>query len=372
MVSRELWVGLFFFTGLFLMGWLTFKVDDEGHIFAKGARTAYKARFDKFAGIGEGSLVYMAGLEIGNVRKIELVPAEGRHEVEVTVSIKDEFKVREDSEITVEMITILQGQRLVISPGSPGSPVLPEGSQIKTGRSGDLMDVVAELQDVLAGLKGEGALGRSLLGAEGFKDIGEVLDTLSQDGGLGRWVLGEKDLDPTIAELRKTLENVRRGTEGQGTIARLLHDEELGGKFDSIVTDLKGTMKGVRSFADGLDKGKGTLARLAHDEELGEKLDGIMTDLRGVAGELRASKGTLWRLINDEELGQKVDDALGGLAVFAKNLSSGEGALAKLTSDPELFDEIMKLIVQARETVEDAREAAPISLFSSILFGALQ
>ncbi len=46
--------------------------------------------------------------------------------------------------------------------------------------------------------------------------------------------------------------------------------------------------------------------------------------------------------------------------------------LVPIPSDPELYVEAKRLITQAREAVEDAREAAPISSFSSILFGAVQ
>ena len=49
-----------------------------------------------------------------------------------------------------------------------------------------------------------------------------------------------------------------------------------------------------------------------------------------------------------------------------------EGTIAKLVNDPALYDEARKLFRSLGEAVEDAREQAPISAFSSVVFGAFQ
>jgi len=374
MGSRERWVGLFFFVGLALLAYLTFLIDDEGHIFRGQYDRQYRTRLPDTAQIGVGSLVRMGGLKAGKVDKTEIVPVGDHYEVEITFSIAQPFVVKQDSEARLEMATLLQGMYLAVTMGTPSSPPLEPGSLVKTGKSTDLMGTLAKVGNVLDGL-GDGGLGRMLLGAGGYEKIGKVLDTLAQDGGLGRWVLGEgaqKNLEPAIAELRKAVENVRKGTEGRGTVARLLHDESLGEKFDGVVADLREGLKGIRKFASDISEGKGVIARLASDEVLGEKLDGIVTDIRAVAADLRGGKSLLARLVSDEKMGQELREAVSNLSAFAAGLGKGEGTIARLVNDPQLYVEAQKLLFQAREAVEDAREAAPISSFASILLGALQ
>jgi len=190
MMTKERWVGLFFFVGLFLLGLLTFMVDDEGHIWTKKGKQ-YKTLLPNTAQIGVGSLVRQAGLKAGRIDKTEVVDVDGEHyEVEVTFTILKPFEVKTDSVATLEMATLLQGMYLSVTPGSVGADVLPEGSLVARGTSSDLMSTVAKLGDTLEGLK-DGGLGRMALGKEGFEKIGKILDTLAEDGGLGKWILGK-------------------------------------------------------------------------------------------------------------------------------------------------------------------------------------
>jgi phospholipid/cholesterol/gamma-HCH transport system substrate-binding protein len=381
-MTRQRWVGLFFFVGLAFLAGLSVFVDDESHLFKRyGLR--YRTIMPEIGSVGEGSIVRMAGsgIRIGRVDKVGLKEVGGEYRFEIFFSIKEEAEglevaLKEDSTARLAMTTLLQGMHLEVTPGSPGAPTAEEGALIASEESADLMSTFSKLGDVMDGL-GDGGLGKMLLGNEGLEKVGKVLDRVAQDGGLGKWVLGEKaheNLEPTLAELRKAVENVRKGTdlESGGTVARLLHDEEMGSKFDGIVTDLREGVKGVRKFSEDISEGKGTLARLASDEELGEKVDGIVTDFRAVAADLRGGKSLLARLISDEEMGEDLKTTIANISRFAEGLGSGEGTISRLVNDPELYVEAKRLVTQAREAVEDAREAAPISAFTSILFGALQ
>jgi phospholipid/cholesterol/gamma-HCH transport system substrate-binding protein len=373
MMNKERWVGLFFLVGVGLLLYLTFLIDDEGHVWRSKGRM-YKCRLPNTAQIGMGSLVRQSGLKAGSVENTEIVPVEDRFEVEVTFTLNDPFQVRPDSTATLEMATLLQGMYLSISPGSPGLEPSPPGTLVARGESSDLMATIAKIGDTLDSLK-DGGLGRMALGKEGYEKVGKVLDTLASDGGLGKWILGEQaqqNLDPTIAELRQTVENLRKGTEGEGTIARLLNDPKMGENFDGIVVDFRESMKGLRKFATDIAEGEGVIARLASDEEMGKKLSDIVTDIRDVAADLRGGKSTLARLFSDEEMGGQFSSAITSFNKFAEGLSSGEGTIARLVNDPELYVEAKRLLSQAREAVEDAREAAPISAFTSVLFGAVQ
>jgi len=379
-MTKEIWVGLFFVLGIILAALLTFKIDDEGHVFTKGYVLKYNIQMDNVGQVNEGSIVRLAGtgIKIGRVESITPVPnAKGDgYDLKLALSLKEDYPPKTDSVARLAMTTILQGMHVEISMGSPGADELEQGSFITVEKSKSLMDSIAGIGDLVDGL-GDGGLGKMLLGAEGLEKVGKILDQLASDGGLGKWILGEpaqKNLDPMLAELRTTVENVRKATDeaAKGTVARLMHDDSLGEKVDGTVTDLRESMKGVRKFAADISEGKGVIARLASDEELGAKLDDVITDLRGVTADLRAGKSALSRLVMDEEMGKNLADAVGGIASFADDLAKGEGTIAQLVKDPEVANELKKLVGGAREAIEDAREAAPISAFTSILFGALQ
>jgi ABC-type transporter Mla subunit MlaD len=382
-MSRYVWVGLFFFVGVFLLIVMSMRVDDEGHVFKGEYRNKYTTVMKKIGTVGQGSLVRMAGtgIRIGRVEGVDLKEVDEHYEYELTFSVKDkvnglEVKIREDSVAKLAMTTLLQGMHLEITPGTPRGKPLPVGGNVTSVEAGSLMETMANMGDAFKDL-GDGGLGRMLLGKDGAEKVSNVLGRIDQDGGLGKWVLGneaQNDLGPAITELRKTLENARKGTEveGKGAIARLLHDEKLGENLDVTIADLRESVKGLRKFTTDISEGKGAIARLASDEKLGESLDGMITDLRAVAGDLRGGKSMLARLISDEDMGKQLKGTIENLATFADGLAKGEGTLARLINDPELYVEASRLVTGMAEAVEDAREAAPISAFTSMLFGAIQ
>ncbi len=370
-------VGAFFFVGLFLAVVLTLMVDDEGHIFASGYVTSYKVRVKDASSISEGSFVRMAGRKIGRVTGLEFVQsAKGTDkpfEIEVTFKVKKDVKIRSDSEASFKMMSILTGTQLDISPGTPDGEILEENSLVKTSGKGDIIATLTELFSNV----GDGGLGRMLLGKESMKNVSTIMVTLAGDAGLGKWIIGEESMAkvaPMVEDIRATVENIRKATsaESKATLARLLHDEELGRNVKETVTDIRESMKGIRKFAADLGEGKGALSMLVSDEETRKRFDNIITSLSDVMTDVRAGESVVSRLISDKKMGDELAQAFTSIATFTKGLAEGEGTLAKLINDPELYVEIKRLIGQTREAIEDAREAAPISAFTSIIFSAVQ
>ena len=58
------------------------------------------------------------------------------------------------------------------------------------------------------------------------------------------------------------------------------------------------------------------------------------------------------------------------LSVVAAQVRAGEGSLGKLVMDTELYQEALESVQLITRTLEDYREAAPISTFTNVLFGA--
>ena len=48
--------------------------------------------------------------------------------------------------------------------------------------------------------------------------------------------------------------------------------------------------------------------------------------------------------------------------------NSGHGTLGQIINNRKAWDELVRILVQARETIEDLREQAPVSTFVNALF----
>jgi hypothetical protein len=237
---------------------------------------------------------------------------------------------------------------------------------VKTAPATTVNDAFAKLGVVLNGVQ-DGGLGRMFLGDDGLAKTGVILDTVSSDGGLGKWILGETahaHLKPITDDLLQSVTNIRKGTEGEGLLARLLHDATLGETVDELVSDLRAGMKGVRKLATDISGSKSALARLASDEELGatisEAFNGFHFGARGLAG--RTS--VLSILARDEELGDGFGVAVASVSKFAGDLNDGKGLIPMLVKEPDLYADAVAIVQQLRESIEDVREAYPINLMS--------
>ena len=71
-------------------------------------------------------------------------------------------------------------------------------------------------------------------------------------------------------------------------------------------------------------------------------------------------------------MGKDLGIAVAGISSFANELAHGEGTLQLLLRDPSIANQLKKMLGGMADAVEDAREAAPISAFTSILFSTLQ
>ncbi len=83
---------------------------------------------------------------------------------------------------------------------------------------------------------------------------------------------------------------------------------------------------------------------------------------------LNGGEGTLGRLIEDPTLYDNVLEISEDLRGFAAALRAGEGTISKLVYDDELYIELKRTIDIMRGSLEEAREAAPISTFLNTVF----
>lgn len=169
-------------------------------------------------------------------------------------------------------------------------------------------------------------------------------------------------------------------TLGQETVSMQVRFESVGGLVKGNKVMIMGTEMGkVRALRPVPHEGY-VLATL----ELKEKI--VLGE--GYKIEIRPSSvlgGTqVWINIGDfrrpvvEKVytGESVDDVMkmanelmDKLNTIADDIKSGNGTLSKLINDSALYDEGQRILREFRELVEDQREHAPISAFTS-MFGA--
>lgn len=305
-------VGLFFILGLALL-WVTFESLNGGRVFKeKGYQVI--ALFNNLEGLQKGDDVQMAGVRIGSVSDTRLA---GR-KAEAVLTIEPNIKIADDAVATVATSSLLGTNHLEITVGSANAPRLAPGATIKTRSTISMNQVIAKL----------GSLGDRM--EKVMDDIDKGLGSGSANGNvlinLNKLVREDgPKLTTTMSNLQAITTKIR---DGQGTIGKLINDDQLHNELMASVEQLKGAATDARKLVDNaqsmithVKEGQGAIGTLLYDQQTANNIKVTISNLRQISDKLNSDKGTLGRLIGDDTLYrdaqgtlQKVNRAVDGLS----------------------------------------------------------
>jgi phospholipid/cholesterol/gamma-HCH transport system substrate-binding protein len=264
-----------------------------------GGGTTYKAQFREAAGLAEGDMVTVAGVEAGRVQDVEL---EGDH-VLVTFRVDDAW-VGDRTSASIEIRTLLGAKTLALDP--QGDEDLASGGIIPLSRTSSPFDVV-EAFDSLSGTIDQidtGQLAKSLNTlSDTFRDtppeIRGALDGLSR-------------LSTTIASRDEEIRKLLAGThelagvlaDRKGDVEKMLKDGNL------LLGELQRRREAISRLLDGTIALSQQLRGLVADNE--EQLRPTLDQLDRVAALLQRNRDSLGTGIRD-------------LAVFVRLFTNATG-----------------------------------------------
>ena len=149
------------------------------------------AYFDDASGLGAKSRVQIAGIAVGEVRKIEL---EGNR-AKVWLRIRKDVSPREDAALTKRSESLLGDYMLDLFAGTQNAPLLASGQEISrvydqqgveqvfeslNKITGDIQEVTASLRRVLGGDKGTASLEEIVAN---LRNLSQSVDSTVRDTG---------------------------------------------------------------------------------------------------------------------------------------------------------------------------------------------
>lgn len=138
-----------------------------------------------------------------------------------------------------------------------------------------------------------------------------------------------------------------------------------------IVENLKATMAQLNEITAKMSKGEGTIGKLMMDDTVYNDLQGITANLKDISERAAKGKGTIGKLLSeDDQLYNNLLEASASIKDISASIEKGDGTLGKLVKDDKLYEEAKITLHEIRAAIDDFRESAPITTFSSIFFGA--
>ncbi len=181
----ELKVGIFVFFGLIIL--MIFVLSIGGF---KTWSSGYHVKFvfNFINGVKIGAPVRFAGLDVGQVKQIKLIPIDGeKTRVEITGWVKKEVRIPVDSTVWVNTLGLLGEKYVEIIPGTNAKELILPG-QLLVGKDPVAMHEVGELAK-------------------------RIVD----------------DLDAVIVKIKR----------GEGTLGKLITDDTIYTEVEALILDLK-------------------------------------------------------------------------------------------------------------------------------------
>lgn len=354
----QLRVGVFVLFGLLVLAFLILNSTGDFNPFER--KLHLKARFAAADGLREGSEVQLAGIRIGKVREVVLLPPDSPEEekIEAMMTVDTELngrpitdRIRTDSTAQLIAVSVLANEKIInISPGTAkGSPVT-ENHILESSEAISINQLTKTGNDLLQ------QINRLAVPAN------EILNKANQgEGTIGRIVNDEslyRNLDATVAETRLTMVKLQTTIEkinrGDGTAGQLVNDRELYDNLNRTVAQLEAISKDIQ-------EGKGTAGKFVTDDALynetraavtdlrttAAKISAIADDLKIITGDAAGGVGSLGKFLKDESLYENARDTLARFNSTASKLEailadaqSGKGTVGRLVTDETLYENI--------------------------------
>ncbi len=336
-------------------------------------KTAYAidVRFPTVDNLRRGEPVLIHGVQVGQVEDINYGadPSGRGHSVLVRLSLDHDLsgQLTEETIFSIRSAGPLGGRILEIRPQPGTLPQSREGYVYNGKAQGDVFDEVSRLAALLSQVISENRISVK----DNLEGIHKILASIDSGEGLLGALVNDKNVandGRDLIEEAKSFVGDLRG--GEGLLTALVQDPSLKKRVVQITDDV-GTAVSPES------KTTGVVAALLHDEEMRQDLRDVLAKANKIADSASSGEGLVAALLKDREMREKAirlldkaELAMSDVQAVTAKINRGEGFLGKLIHDEAAWDEVTRILVIARESLEDLREQAPISSFTNVLFSA--
>ncbi len=263
-------------------------------------RVSFNIYVQDVRGLRVGAPVMVAGVDVGEVKKITL---SREHGIVVKVSVNKDVitYLKSDAKARVQSLGLLGDKYVEISPGEDQKSFDPEKGMYGEPQT-EIKDIVVTASSTLSNV-------------ENFI----------------------KRLDRFIAKF----------DESRGTFSKLLSDPTLYDNLNFAVAELKKTIEEIRY---------GSIGMLARDRDFYERLSGTLKNLEDVSNKIASSEGSLGKLINDPTLYENLVRSFQKLDAILKDIETSEGTFALLLKDRKTAEDLRKSIEEIKELIEEIKK----------------
>lgn len=320
-------VGIFVLFGLAVLGFLIINATGDFNPFQR--KLHLKARFLTADGLREGAEVQLAGVHIGKVDEVRLLPPDSPEnaKVEALLTVVQNLdgkpineRIRTDSVAQLVAASLLANDKYInISPGTANSTPVTENYVLQSGSASSMNDLTQSGSDLL-------------------KQINQLTIPANQI--------------------------LNKANNGEGTLGKLVNDDALYRNLDTTVNETRATVLRLQTTLDQINKGNGSAGKLLNDPSLYNNLNKTTADLETISNNLRQGRGTAGKFLSNDEFYNesraaltdirqslsKLNEVADSFKVIANDLNEGKGTAGKFLKDEQLYNDARDTLARFNST----------------------
>ena len=271
--SKYIKLGFFIITGLVFFVAAIFYIGSKSNLFTPTIRIY--TTFSSVSGLLEGNSVRFAGIDVGTVQNIEITAS---NKVVVTMLIQSDVKkfIKKDSEVSIGSEGLVGNKIIAISPGTPESPSVKDGDEIRSVQPVELSDI--------------------------FKSLNES-------------TINAQRISTDLADI------IAKVNGGKGTLGQLVNNDQLYRTVDSTITGFAISTgkvnKVIEKVASSIDTISGDIIRLT------SKIRIITTDISEITRKMNSSESIVGTLLTDTAFARNLKEVIMNANMTTKNLEKG-------------------------------------------------
>lgn len=277
--AAELKVGALVIAVAGLIAVMSVQVSDNPNFFGRGKKAHFLMA--DAGGLVKGSQIKTAGIPVGVIQNISLENGLAR----VDLTFKSDTQLSVSASVTIKSQGILGDKYIEVYPGSPTDPPLENGGRIMTvNDKGSLDNVISSVGDIAGSLKEVAANLKEAVSEDGTRkhvlgriilNIEKITQDLSEITSANKGKIGE--IVDQVHGITKTLDEVLNDPTDKGFKKR----------WAVALDRIDSSLKNIDEITSKINRGEGTIGKLISDEQTAEKvenaIDGVNDFLGGAA-----------------------------------------------------------------------------------------
>src|SRR6201986_3036372 len=303
MPRRYLTAGIFIIAGVTLFALGIFLVGSRHEAFSR--HVLLYTEFADLDGVTKGSKVQVAGMDAGQVTRIEVPRSPSGHfRVQIKVDEQLHGLVRTDSVVTVDTEGVVGDTFLTIHSGTPNAAIAQTDSVLQSKPPVTMSDLFSH----------------------GLGIMNDADATIKQVGG--KLNIALDGVNGTVGNANDLLVGLK---EGRGTAGMLLRDEKMAGQIRETISNVQSTTSNLNEASGRVN----VLVANVQQRDLPQKLDDTMIQIRSASTRADATIQQVQQSLtqalgpdaNGVTAGQNISEALTNVNAATGNMAEDTEAL---------------------------------------------